>query len=199
MTRYSASFGSVVAVIVVAHLGSLSGAGGSLSGTVRVIGSPSNADAVVYLQHASGTFTPPAKPTDLDQRNMQFSPHVLPVVLGTIVRFLNNDSTSHNIFSPDNEQYNLGTLPQRETKTYTFGKCAKVPCVYTQLCHVHPEMEAYIVVLENPFFDVSKRDGHYQIDNVPPGQYVVGLWHPKLMAGFRPVTIEAGKPAIVDF
>jgi plastocyanin len=197
MTRYLASFGSVA--IVVAHLGSFSGAGGSLSGTVRVTGSPSNADAVVYLQHASGTFMAPAKPTDLDQRMMQFIPRVLPVVLGTTVRFLNNDSTSHNIFSPDNEQYNLGTLPQRETRTYTFNKCAKVPCVYTQFCHVHPEMEAYIVVLQNPFFGVSRTDGRYQIDDVPPGHYVVGMWHSKLIAQSKVVTIEAGKPAIVDF
>lgn len=197
MTRYLASFGSVA--IVAAHFVSSGGAVGGLAGTVRVIDSPSNADAVVYLQHAPGTFTPPAEPADLDQRNMQFVPHVLPVVLGTTVRFLNHDSTSHNIFSPDNEQYNLGTLPQGETRTYTFDKCARVPCVYTQLCHVHPEMEAYIVVLENPFFDVSRRNGRYEIHNVPPGQYVVGLWHPKLMAGFRAVTIEAGKPAIVNF
>ena len=29
---------------------------------------------------------------------------------------------------------------------------------------------------------------------VPPGQYVVGMWHPKLIAQSKPVTIEVSKP-----
>ena len=69
-------------------------------------------------------------------------PHVLPVVAGTTVKFLNSDPTPHNVFSPDNEKYNLGTWPQGQTKDYVFNKCTKFPCVYTQLCRVHPEMEA---------------------------------------------------------
>jgi plastocyanin len=197
MTRYLASLGSVA--VVVAQLGSTNAVSGSLSGTVKVSGSLSNADAVVYIQHASGTFAAPAKPVAIDQRHMQFIPHVLGVVVGTTVRFLNNDATLHNVFSPDNERYNLGSVTNGQVKDYTFRRCANPPCVYVQFCNLHPEMQAYIVVLQNPFFDVSNGVGHYQIQNLPPGHYVVGLWHSKLQPESRPVTIEVGKPAIVDF
>jgi hypothetical protein len=120
-------------------------------------------------------------------------------VAGTIVKFLNGDPTAHNVFSPDNEKFNLGTWPQGQTKDYAFTKCAKFPCVYTQLCRVHPEMEGFVVVLPNPYFAVSNSEGRFTIAGVPPGQYTVAVWHPKLKAQPKPVSVESGKPAVVDF
>ena len=67
----------------------------------------------------------------MDQRAMQFIPHVLPVVAGTTVKFLNSDPSPHNVFSPDYEKYDLGTWQQGQTKE-TFPECAKPPC-YAQL------------------------------------------------------------------
>jgi plastocyanin len=159
----------------------------------------SSADVVVYIQQAPGTFPPPAKAVEMDQQKMQFIPHVLPVVAGTTVKFQNSDPTPHNVFSPDNEKYNLGTWPQGQSKDYAFTKCAKPPCVYTQLCRVHPEMEGYVVVMQNPYFAVSDKAGHYEIANVPPGSYTLAVWHTRGKAEPKPVTVDAAKPATVDF
>ena len=199
MTRHSmvVTMAVAAATVLVFH-GSLGAAGSTISGTVKITGLASSADAVVYVQQAPGTF-PAGKPADMDQRKMQFIPHVLPVVAGTTVKFLNSDPTPHNVFSPDNEKYNLGTWPQGQTKDYVFSKCAKPPCVYTQLCRVHPEMEGYVVVLQNPFFAVTGKDGHYQIDNVPPGNYTLAVWHSKAKTQPKPVAVDAGKAATVDF
>ena len=171
----------------------------SLSGTVKAIGLASNADAVVYVREATGTFKAPAEPAKMDQHKMQFLPHVLPVLVGTTVRFLNSDPTPHNVFSPDGEKYNLGTWPQGQSKDHAFDKCAKAPCVYTQLCRVHAEMEGFVVVLQNPYFAVSDKEGHFKIDGLPPGAYTVAVWHPKLKGQPQPVTVEAGKPATLAF
>jgi plastocyanin len=174
-------------------------AGGVIEGTIKATGLASNEDAVVYIQQMPGSFPAPAKPADIDQRSMRFTPHVLPIVVGTTVRFLNSDPTPHNVFSPDREKYNLGTWPQGQTKDHAYAQCTKAPCVYVQLCRVHPEMEGYVVVLQNPFFAVSGKDGRYKIDNVPPGNYTLGVWHAKLKASPKPVTVDATKPAAVDF
>jgi plastocyanin len=199
MTRQSLFVAAAVAAVTVVTFAELRGAaGGTISGTVKITGLASNADAVVYVQQAPGTF-PAGKPTEMDQRTMQFIPHVLPVVTGTTVKFLNSDPTPHNVFSPDNEKYNLGTWPQGQTKDHSFSACAKPPCVYTQLCRVHPEMEGYIVVLQNPFFSVTGKDGHYKIDNVPPGSYTLAVWHSKAKTQPKPVTVEADKPTTADF
>lgn len=173
--------------------------GATIEGSVKATGLPSGADAVVYIQQVAGTFAAPVTPRTLDQRSMQFSPHVLPVVVGSTVRFLNNDPTAHNVFSPDHEKYNLGTWPQGQSKDHTFATCAKAPCAYVQLCRVHPEMEGYIVVLQNPFFGVTSADGRYKIENVPPGNYTVAVWHPKEKAQPKPVTVDAARPTTTDF
>jgi hypothetical protein len=135
----------------------------------------------------------------MDQKKMQFMPHVLPVMAGTTVKFVNSDPTAHNVFSPDYEKYNLGTWPEGQSKDYVFSKCTKFPCAYTQLCRIHPEMEGFVVVLQNSYFAVTDREGHYEIRDVPPGKYVVAIWHEKLKAQPKPVTVEAGHNAVVDF
>ena len=58
--------------------------------------------------------SPPRRPTPLDQRNLVFEPHVLPVLVGTTVDFLNSDAVQHNVFSPDAcaDKFNLGTWPK---------------------------------------------------------------------------------------
>ena len=199
MTRHSIFLGvAIVAATIGVFSGQLGAAGSAISGTVKITGLASSADVVVFMQQAPGTF-PAGKPAEMDQRKMQFIPHVLPVVVGTTVKFLNSDPTPHNVFSPDNEKYNLGTWPQGQTKDHVFATCAKAPCVYTQLCRVHPEMEGFVVVLQNPFFAVTDKDGHYKIDDVPPGTYTLGVWHAKAKAQPKPVTVEAGKPVTVDF
>jgi hypothetical protein len=80
------------------------------------------------------------------------------------------------VFSPDNESYNLGTWPKGESRPYTFKK----PGVYTQLCSIHPEMEAFIVVLANPYFAVADKDGQFKIADVPDGHYVLKVFSKKL-------------------
>jgi plastocyanin len=177
----------------------LSAADGTITGTVKATGLASNADAVVYVQDAGGAARPPAAPVTMDQKKMQFLPHVLPVVVGSTVRFLNSDPTAHNVFSPDFEKYNLGTWPQGQSKDHVFAQCTKFPCVYTQLCRVHPEMEGFVVVLPTSHFAVSDKEGHFEIAGLPAGSYTIGVWHAKLKAPSRPVTVEAGKAQVVDF
>ncbi len=114
---------------------------------------------------------------------MQFIPHVLPVVVGTTVKYLNSDPTPHNVFSPDYEKFNLGTWPQGQTKDHVYAKCAKAPCVYTQLCRVHPEMEGFVVVLQNPYFAVTDKEGHFEIDERAAGEVHRGGLAPEVEGG----------------
>ncbi len=172
---------------------------GSITGTVKVAGQTNNVDVVVSVEHATGAFKPPAAPAVMDQKNMKFVPHVLPVLVGTTVKFANSDTVAHNVFSPDHEKYNLGTFGNGSSKDHTFAKCAKYPCVYVQLCMIHPEREGFVVVVQNPYVATTNDAGQFTIAGVPPGQYQVAVWQAKGKAQPKPVTVEAGKPATVDF
>lgn len=174
-------------------------AGGAITGTVDVPGYTTDANVVVYLVHVAGTFAP--ERAKIDQRKLIFHPHVLPIVEGSTVTFFNDDSVPHNVFSPNYERYNLGTWKSGQSKSYTFKHpCKQFPCVYDQLCLLHQEMEAYVVVLQNPYFAVTDGQGHYTIANVPAGTYRLAVWRGgKMKCTGKPVTVAANKTVKVDF
>lgn len=150
---------------------------GEIKGTVKT-GLKSNEDAVVYVDAIAGkTFTPPAAHAHMDQHHLVFTPHVLPILQGTTVDFLNSDAVLHNVFSPDKcaQNFNLGSWPQGQVRSFTF----KNRCEATLLCHVHAEMEAHVIVLPTPYFAVTDKAGAYVIKDVPEGSYKLKVWHQK--------------------
>jgi plastocyanin len=164
---------------------------GKIDGGKRLKRSP----AVVYLAEAKGDFKAPAVNPTMDQRGMTFIPHVLPIQVGTTVDYLNNDEVRHNVFSPDKEKYNLGTWPTGAVKQHIFAEKG----VYSQLCNVHPEMEAFIVVLDTPYFATTAKDGSYELTDVPAGDYTVKVWHEKLRFKKQQITVSASGAAQVNF
>jgi len=161
---------------------------GSLAGVVQATGLRDNGDAVVYIEEVPGrTFSAPDHHERVDQKNMEFNPHVLPVLVGTTVDFLNSDALLHNVFSPDRcaERFNLGTWPRGEMRSYTF----KQLCAATLLCSVHPEMEAFVVAVPTPYFAVTDKTGAYSIEDLPDGTYTVKVWHPRLKETSRTLTM----------
>ena len=167
---------------------------GDIHGKVDAHGVRNSADAVVYVDRIAGkTFAPPAEHAKVDQKNMQFSPRVLAVLEGTTVDFLNSDALLHNVFTPDAcaDRFNLGTWPQGQVKSFTFKK----ECFASLLCKVHPEMEGFVAVLPTPYFAVTSADGAYHIKDVPDGAYTVKVWHPKLKAATKSVTVKGATEA----
>jgi len=169
-------------------------AAGDLHGKVACKGVRDNADAVVYLAAVPGkSFPAPKEHAKMDQANLVFVPHVLPVLVGTTVDFKNSDAVLHNVFSADAcaDKFNLGTWPKGESKSYTF----KRECAAALLCKVHPEMEAFVVAVPTPYFALTKADGSYTIANVPDGDYTVKVWHPKLRATQKEVKVAGATEA----
>jgi len=170
-------------------------AAGELKGVVTATRMKNNADAVVYVDAIAGkTFPAPKAHPRMDQKNLLFSPHVLPVLVGTTVDFVNSDAILHNVFSPDKccDQFNLGSWPQGQSRSYTF----KSRCNATLLCKVHPEMEGFIVALPTPWFAVTDKQGAYVIKDLPDGAYTVKVWHPKFKAeASNPVKVTGATTA----
>jgi plastocyanin len=172
---------------------------GDIHGTVKAIGVRNAENAVIYIEKVDGqTFRPPEKHALMDQKDLTFIPHVLPVIAGTVVDFLNDDKVMHNVFCPDKcaDKFNLGSWPQGQIRSYTFQNPG---CRATLLCNVHPEMEGYVVVLQNPYFAVSNKDGSYSIKNVPPGKYSLTIWHEKLKGKPVEITVPQTGEVTQDF
>jgi plastocyanin len=169
--------------------------GGSLSGKV----SGGRGPAVVYVDAIPGkTFPAPAKHIVMDQKSLLFQPHLLVVLLGSTLDFLNSDNVQHNIFWPavsGNKKlsHNMGTWPKGETRPFKFDTPGVVPL----LCNVHPEMSGYVIVSPTPYYTQSDASGAYKIDNVPDGSYTVVAWREGMKPQPKPVTLAGS--ATADF
>jgi len=170
--------------------------GGSIEG---VVDSPyvKRYQALVYVDQMKGDFLPPKEAAVISQKNMLFTPHVLPVLKGTTVDFTNDDTVAHNVFSPPGAavRFNLGLYGAGVKKTETFDALGEVPL----LCNVHPEMLGYVIVLQNPYFALTDESGKFQIKNVPPGTYQLKVWNEKVEGDPQQVVVTAGKTTAIEF
>jgi plastocyanin len=158
-----------------------------ISGTVTTLPKSAAASAVVYLEGAP--IEPTAKMTaTIANKMMTFSPFVAVVPVGGKVVFRNDDPFPHNVFSPDNEKFNMGMIPQRTAGVRAFKNAG----VYTLLCNLHPGMLGYLVVIPSSYYAKADAQGHYAIKNVPPGTYNITAWAPRQQPVTQPVTVKDG-------
>jgi len=80
--------------------------------------------------------------------------------------------------------------------THTFDK----PEVMVPFkCDVHGWMNAYVGVLDHPYFAVSDANGSFDIKNLPPGTYTIEAWHEKLGTMQQKVTVDDKETKDVPF
>ena len=153
---------------------SVFGAVASLTGTVQVDGKPAQ-NAVIWLDVANAPPQPQTSRVVLDQRNLTFTPHVLAVRVGTTVEFPNNDKVFHNVFSfRDGKKFDLGMYPKGMSKRIVFDK----PGLARLFCNIHPNMAAYVLAVDTPYFAVSNEHGTFSSAGVPAATYTYHAWRP---------------------
>jgi plastocyanin len=164
---------------------------GVIKGSVTIGGRPTG-DAVVSLEGIPRQANAPAAGASkaiIDQKDLTFRPRVIAVIVGKTVDFPNNDKTFHNVYSnSEAKKFDLGLYPSGQSRSVNFDK----PGVVKILCNVHPNMEAYVVVKEHPFFSVSDARGNYSINTAPLGKYRIEVWHPQYGSKSVPVELVRG-------
>ena len=143
----------------------------------------------------------PEKPTQIVTRRVQqkgalFSPHVLPVVVGTTVEWPNYDEILHNVFSASTpNDFDLGLYKSPQIGRWTF----KTPGRVDVFCSIHTRMSCIVLVLENSYFAATDDKGSYLIGNVPAGTYRLKAWHERLPSQSREITVPESGTMKIDF
>jgi plastocyanin len=158
------------------------------------------ANVFVYVKSGLKGDAAPAPTTEvvINQKGCQYTPHVAAVQVGQPVKILNPDGTLHNVhaLSKVNSEFNAAMPKFRTEITKTFDKAEPM---FAVKCDVHPWMGAWLAVMPNSFFAVTKEDGKFTIDNLPAGTYEIEAWHEKLGKKTATVKVEASGSATADF
>ena len=157
-------------------------------------------NAFVYIKEglADYAFEPPAQEVVIDQAGCVYQPLVVGVQVGQQLTFVNSDTVLHNVHTlAENNRGANFSMPTRGMRTSR--KFNKPEVMIRTKCDVHPWMRAFIGVVPHPHFAVTGADGAFRFQGVPPGEYVVELWHEKLGVQTLKVAVPEKGTARADF
>ncbi len=127
---------------------------------------------VIAWQPANGKTVASMPSQQVVTRQSRFFPQVMTVTSGTEVKFPNMDSIQHNVFSlTPGHRFDLGLYGQGEGESHRFIGSGMVEL----FCNLHPNMAAFMLVLETPYFTTPDQDGVFTLSDLPlgPGELVV--------------------------
>ena len=162
-------------------------------------------NAVVYLYKVKEgkAFPKELKAIKLDQKKCAFAPAFSVMANKGKLTAVNSDNTLHNIHT-----YELIGKARRTVMNVSQPKAGDTVTKKVKMrkgvgmkieCDAHDFMHAYMFVAPNPYFAVIDDKGEFKIDNIPPGEYKVRLWHGFLgeIKGGK-VKVTAGGDAKID-
>jgi plastocyanin len=151
-------------------------------------------DAVVSVVPSGKTRIAPSDrlaTATIDQRDEMFVPTVVVVKRGGSVVFHNSDRTRHHIysFSPI-RQFEFVQKPDDDSPAVSFD----VPGVAAIGCNIHDNMIAYVYVTDAPRAAVTDNLGRAEITDLPAGNFIATVWHPRL----RPKAVPPPQPVTLE-
>lgn len=156
-------------------------------------------DFVIYIDEPAKGISPNEvgdHAVKTTQKDANFEPHVLPVVVGSSVRWPNEDDIFHNVFSmSDAKEFDLGYYKKEKVPEVRFDRVGRVDV----FCAIHPRMHCIILVVPNMFFAVVDEKGRYSIQKVPAGTYKVKVWHERIPSQTKEVIVPESGEVKIDF
>ncbi len=167
----------------------------TFEGLVQTASGKALPDAAVVLEPLAGAAPAPktrahaAAHAVIEQRGQEFAPWVTVVQTGAAVDFPNNDTVRHHVYSfSQPKRFEIKLYAGKPGQPIAFDKPGEVVIG----CNIHDWMEAYVLVVESPYFGKTGADGQVRVTNVPAGRYRLQLWHPRQKARMPATEIEVG-------
>jgi hypothetical protein len=153
----------------------------------------------VYVKDGLGnvTYPAPTEPVMLDQIGCRYEPHVFGVQVNQPIHIMNSDPAVHNVnaAAKENTGFNLIQQPHLSS-TRTFDEAEVMIPIR---CDVHNWMNAWVGVVDHPFYAVTRADGSFEIPRLPAGTYTIEAWHERLGRSSQQVTVDGKGAATVAF
>jgi plastocyanin len=191
--------GLVTAGLAVATASGLSAQGMSVTGRISLLEQGGRASgevgqAVVWLTGATAGPAVPAT-SEMATEGKQFVPRLRVVARGSTVSFPNHDPFNHNVFSLSPESpFDLGSFGRGAGESVRFDR----PGIIRIFCNVHAQMRGIVVVLESGHATQPGADGSFTLAGVPPGEYLLHVWHERAAEVTQSLRVSAQQAAPVQ-
>ena len=161
--KFLLAFAVIVASLMASPLDAVAG---TVSGQVVGQDGKPIANAVVFVQEPAAPSSSATSPAIMDQFNKTFVPEMLPIAVGTQVRFPNRDQIRHHVYSFSRpKRFELPLYKGEDAPPVLFDK----PGVVKIGCNIHDWMSAVILVLPNDHFAVTGEDGTFSLPGLDAG------------------------------
>lgn len=182
------------------------------------------ANTVVYLKRVDRgkPLSALQAPMLLDQVGCLYEPFVQVMPHKGELTLVNSDPLNHNVHARQDghrDPFNYAMPNSAWPEKQTIRKRMIRPGLVSISCDVHLWMNAYLWVVEHPYYAVTDAEGRFELKDVPAGEYELALWHAGWeatlerdsqgqIAGYRyadpieqmiEVTVAAGESAAADF
>jgi hypothetical protein len=154
-------------------------------------------DVFVSVEGSFPSTPAPAEPVMLDQQTCVYIPRMIGARVGQTLQVRNSDPTLHNVhgISTRGHDFNVGQP--------TAGIVSSFPLKDQEIlhlkCDVHLWMDAFVGIVNHPYFAVSNDAGSFTIADVPAGRQTIHAWHEALGPLTETVDIRPGETTTVDF
>jgi hypothetical protein len=156
-------------------------------------------NVIVYVSEGLGdrTFDPPQQSAVIEQKGCQYQPHVLAMRANQKLEVSNRDATTHNIhpIPVNNREFNVAQPPGKDIEVSFSRPEIAIPVK----CNVHPWMRSYIAVFKHPYFAVSGKNGVFELDSLPPGDYTIEAWYEKFGVSTQKITLGQNETKQIQF
>jgi hypothetical protein len=156
-------------------------------------------DVVVWLSDArEGKQLPIERRYELTNSDCVLEPRVQAAVEGGMLNVRNADRSPHRtIFLLGSDT--VSSVRETEAgQVVPTGKPLEHRGLVLARSDRYPWSRAWIRVFDHPYFAVTNRDGIFTIDSVPPGDYTLKLWEPRLGVRERSVHVDSAKDSKLD-
>ncbi len=140
------------------------------------------------------SFPPPEGDALLDQQGCWYDPHVQGMRTGQSLSIKPSDPTAHNVhgYAKVNRPFNRSQPAGAANVTIKMRRDEASPPMKVK-CDIHPWMNAYVAVVDHPYYSVTGADGSFELPNLPPGSYTIEAWHEKYDVMEQTITIGDGE------
>ena len=72
--------------------------------------------------------------------------------------------------------------------------------IFVMQCGFHPYMFSWGLIVDNPYYAITKEAGEFEISNIPPGSYTLTVWHAGTKKYLnKKVTVEPKGSLVANF